>query len=243
MSAKQLFKDPKGIIISADVYSLEELDMLSVLAASRRQVVGIKIGFILGLRFGLSEAVKTIRNRCGVPVIYDHQKAATDIPAMGEPFAEVCRDAGLDSVIFFPQAGPKTLEAFVKGAQKFELTPIVGISMTHPAYLKSEGGFIDDEAPGKICKIAVDLGVSAFVLPGAKPHIVEKYAQGPLDAVRPAAITMPGIGTQGGSITEAFKAAAGHHPYAIVGSAIYKARDPQSALDDLIREMESLHEQ
>ena len=243
MSAKQLFKDPKGIIISADVHSLEELDMLSALAASRRQVVGIKIGFILGLRFGLMEAVKTIRNRCGVPVIYDHQKAATDIPAMGEPFAAVCRDAGLDSVIFFPQAGPKTLEAFVKGAQKFDLAPIVGISMTHPAYLKSEGGFIDDEAPGEICKIAVDLGVSAFVLPGAKPHIVEKYAKGPLDAVRPAAITMPGIGTQGGSITNAFKAAGGHHPYAIVGSAIYKAQDPQSALDDLIREMESVHEQ
>ena len=226
-----------GIIIAADVPTINELKNLADIASQVSDAVAIKIGFSLALRYGLPSLVKAVNEVSSLPVIYDHQKAATDIPAMGEPFAEVCHEAGIHGVIFFPQAGPKTLEAFVNGALKWDLTPIVGLVMTHPAYLQSEGGFICDDAPNSICQMAVGLGVRGFVLPGTKITIVKRFAEGPLAEVKPVALMMPGIGSQGGSIARAVKAAKGHHPFPIIGSAIYSAPNPKAALEAFAAEM------
>lgn len=228
---KLLLRENNGIIIAADVDTLPELRYLSEVSRDVHEVVAIKVGFSLALRFGLERVVKTVKEACSLPIIYDHQKAATDIPGMGQPFAEICRDATVKGVILFPHAGPKTLEAFVMAIFEYELTPIVGLVMTHPAYLKSDGGFIADDAPSEICKIAVDLGVRSFVLPGNKPKVTHKFSQGPLMSVAPTEIMMPGIGTQGGAIGEAFESVKGHHAFAIIGSAIYSAPDPRKSLE------------
>jgi orotidine-5'-phosphate decarboxylase len=233
-----LFDCTRGLIIAADVSQLDELSRLCEAAKQVPQVVAIKVGFMLGLRHGLPAVVKTVKKTCGLPVIYDHQKAATDIPAMGEPFATVCVDAGVQAAIFFPQAGPKTLEGFVRAAFTAGLTPIVGLTMTHPGYLESDGGFIRDTAPEQICKIAIDLGVRSFVLPGNKPDILKRFSQGPLAAAKPAEIMMPGIGTQGGSASAACTATQGHHALPIVGSSVYKAADPVAALQQLAKEIQ-----
>jgi len=232
-----LFTAKRGIIIAADVPAIDFLRKLAELSSKVPEVVAIKVGFSLALRYGLPSLVRAVNEVCNLPVIYDHQKAATDIPAMGKPFAEVCRDAGVKGVIFFPQAGPKTLEAFVSAAFDCGLTPFVGLVMTHPAYLQSEGGFITDNAPDMICKIAVDLNVGSFVLPGTRPEIITKFAEGPLAAVRPVAIMMPGIGSQGGAISTALEATRGHYPFPIIGSAIYKAPNPKAALMQFALEM------
>ena len=180
----------KGIIIAADVATIEECQRLAELGNQAPEIVAIKVGFSLALRYGLPLVVKSVREVSSLPLIYDHQKAATDIPAMGRSFAQICRYAGVEGVIFFPQAGPKTLEAFVSAAFESQLTPAVGLVMTHPAYLQSEGGFIADKAPEVICQLAIDLGVRAFVLPGTKPEIVKKFADGPLSAIKPVTIMM-----------------------------------------------------
>jgi orotidine-5'-phosphate decarboxylase len=219
---------PKGIILAADVDDLDELRALVDQISGIPEIAAIKLGFSLGLRFGLSSVVKTVRQISSLPVIYDHQKAGTDIPQMGAAFAAVCREAGIDGVIFFPQAGPKTLEGFVSGAIAENLVPIVGLVMSHPAYLQSEGGYIVDDAPSRMAEKALELGVTNFVLPGTKPKVVETFAKGALAKIK-ATIMMPGIGSQGGSLTAACEAAAPHRCFPIIGSAIYKAKDQKTA--------------
>lgn len=232
-----LFSAKKGIIIAADVPSISRLSSLAELACDIPEVVAIKIGFALALRFGLKSVVSSIKNVCNFPIIYDHQKAATDIPSMGRPFAEVCYEAGVESVIFFPQAGPKTLDAFVSASLNKNLVPIIGLIMTHSAYLQSEGGFITDDAPVIICKKSIDVGVKHFVLPGTKPDLIKRFAEGQLSTIRPASILMPGIGTQGGEIASTFKSVVGHNPYAIIGSAVYNASNPKDALQQFAKEI------
>lgn len=235
---EHFLRKSKGIIIAADVNTIEDLRHLAGLSSKVPQVAAIKVGFSIALRYSLPVVVDTVKEVCSLPVIYDHQKAATDIPAMGKPFAKVCSDAGVQGVIFFPQAGPKTLEAFVSAAFDYGLVPIVGFVMTHPAYLQSEGGFISDAAPDVICKIAISNGVRSFVLPGTKPDITKNFSKNFLTPSQPAIIMMPGIGSQGGSVDNAFEAAKGHYPFAIIGSAVYNATNPQKALEKFAAETE-----
>jgi orotidine-5'-phosphate decarboxylase len=227
-----------GIIIAADVTTLPDLQSLAALGASVREVAAIKVGFSLALRHGLPAVVGAIKEVTQLPVIFDHQKAGTDIPQMGEPFSLACREAGAQAVIIFPHSGPRTLEGFVKGAFEHGLVPIVGLVMTHPAYLQSEGGYLRDDAPELICDSALSLGVTDFVLPGTKRDVVRRFSKSILGGVENVTIMMPGIGTQGGSIKSAFEAAVPHRRFAIVGSAIYAAADPKLALENLVREFE-----
>jgi len=226
----------QGIVIAADVNTLDELSALTEVAADFSDVVALKLGALLAIRFGLHQAVSAVRRISDLPVIYDHQKAGTDIPQMGRPFARACRDAGVQAVIFFPMAGPKTLEAFVRGAQDEDLVPIVGLVMTHQMYLLREGGYIADDAPEAICSTALRLDVSHFVLPGTKPEVVREFATGTLSRIR-CRIFMPGIGSQGGSLVTAIEAARPHVALPIVGSAVYSATDPRRALAQFSAEL------
>jgi len=229
--------EDRGIILAADVSHINDLRKLAELGSQVGGVVAIKVGFSLALRYGLPPLVKAVKEVTGLPVIYDHQKAGTDIPAMGKPFAEVCLDAGIQGIILFPHAGPKTLESFIKATFDCKLTPIVGLVMSHEAYLAGEGGFIIDDAPEIICRIALSAGVRNFVLPGTKPDIIAKYCQGSLSAAKPANIMMPGFGSQGGLIARAFEASRGHFQFPIIGSAIYKSANPMAALEQFVAEI------
>ena len=233
----KLLHEDYGVIVAADVTTIDKLQSLAEISAHVEEVVGIKVGFSLALRYGLPSLVKAIRDKCSLPVIYDHQKAGTDIPQMGKALADCCVEAGIIGVIIFPQAGPKTLESFVGAIFERDMVPIVGLVMTHPAYLVSEGGFIADDAPKRICEIALENGVRHFVLPGTKTELVSEYVAGPLLKEKPCKILMPGIGSQGGEIARAFSAAKGHHCFAIIGSAIYGASDPLKAAENFASEI------
>jgi orotidine-5'-phosphate decarboxylase len=230
--------EKRGIILAADVTSLEGLVKLSLLAEQHKEVVAIKIGCLLTLRFDLSMVMRIIQGNTKVPVIYDHQKAGTDIPAMGEPFAEALLSKGISAEIIFPLAGPQTLRAYVEGAQKFDIVPIVGLVMTHGAFLHLEGGYIVNHAPKDIRQQAALMGVKNFVMPATKLHLTGAHCEA-LEKYKPVKVMMPGIGTQGGQLQKAFSAVEdyGHHPFAIIGSAIYKAENPEEALQGFIKEM------
>ncbi|HCR41968.1 TPA: hypothetical protein DIV45_01215 [Patescibacteria group bacterium] len=226
MESRELLSE-SGLILAADVSDLASLNRLVSTCAPFTEVVAVKIGFSLGLRFSLKEVVHSIKAVKNYPVIYDHQKAGTDIPAMGKVLASLCQEAGLESFIIFPQAGPKTLESFVVAAKEANLIPIVGLVMTHQSYLESEGGFIVDKAPDMILDLSLKLGVRNFVLPGTKTDIIRRYALKIFSMIGQASILMPGIGSQGGDIASVFQAAHQHHAFAIVGSAIYNSPSPQ----------------
>jgi orotidine-5'-phosphate decarboxylase len=219
----------RSIAVAADVQSLP--DLVSLISATKNcaAVSAVKVGFTLALRYGLQAVVSSVKSLSPVSVIYDHQKAGTDIPQMGRPFAKACREAGADGIIIFPHAGPRTLEAFVSAALENGLITIVGIMMTHPGYLASDGGYLVDTAPLLICDAALRLGVTHFVLPGTNPAVVRKFSTGPLGDGR-FTLWMPGIGAQGGSLAEALEAAAPNKAVGIIGSSIYASADPQKAL-------------
>ena len=75
-----IIKLKKSIIPSCDVDSLEKLDKLVKSTCSVKGIGSYKIGFELVIPFGMEKVVKTIRKHTKLPIIYDHQKAGTDIP-------------------------------------------------------------------------------------------------------------------------------------------------------------------
>lgn len=232
-----MFHKDYGIILACDVSTVEEAESLAKISVGIDEVVGYKIGFTLGLRFGLRQITDALKKINPLPVIYDHQKAGTDIPQMGDPFARCCKEGGVDGVIIFSQAGPKTLDSFISAIFKYEMIPICGGVMTHSGYLVSDGGYIIDDAPARIFQIALEKGVKQFVLPGNKPDLIQKYAD-ILNKKPEVSVMMPGIGSQGGELDIAFSACIGLKPYSIIGSGIYKAQDPRGALESFISSLD-----
>ena len=228
-----IIKLKKSIIPSCDVGSLEKLGKLVRATCSVKGVGGYKIGFELVIPFGMKKIVKTIRKHTKLPIIYDHQKAGTDIPEMGSKFMNACRL--VDAVILFPQAGPETEAAWIKAAQKAKMDVIIGGEMTHQAYLKETGGFIDDDAPKRMYEIAASMGVSDFVIPGNKPEKSMEYVNLIKNKIKNPVFYSPGLIMQGGSIGGLAKQLDSWH--AIVGRAIYEAKDMKKAAEELAKEL------
>ena len=221
-----MVKKEYRIIPALDTADLEAALRLVCRVAGRGSVYGFKLGFALGLGHGLPETVRRIREWTDKPLIYDHQKAATDIPDTGALFGDVMKMAGINEVILFPHTGPRTLEAWTKAMQERGLKTIVGAVMTHPAYLVSEGGFIADAAAAAIYRQAAGLGVSAFVVPLTKPELVAKLAA-EVPFAKDQEFYSPGFGAQGGDPAR-FPALARHH--LIMGRSLFAAEDPAKEL-------------
>jgi orotidine-5'-phosphate decarboxylase len=224
---KPLISLPRTIVPACDV-DLSKFEELVDATADVDRIGAYKIGFSLGLAHGLKAVVKTARKYTNKPLIYDHQKAATDIPETGAIFAKIAAEAGISAVILFPQAGPVTLRAWFQAAEGAGLHVIVGGRMTHEGYVASEGGYLADGGPDRMYLDAARLGATEFVVPGNQPdfirHIRETLVQTGIEPVFYA----PGFVAQKGQISEAAKAA-GPRWHAIVGRAIYDSPDMRHA--------------
>ncbi len=216
------------VIPALDVTDLDRIKKLVSAVSNIDIIYGYKVGFSLGLKYGLPKVVETIREFSDKPIIYDHQKAGTDIPDTGQLFAETMDSAGVDEVILFPQAGPNTLHAWVSAVMERDLRVIVGGVMTHPGYLVSEGGFIRDEAVTEMYRMAYDQGVRSFVVPLTKPQAVLKlYEQAGLN--NECEFYSPGFGKQGGDLKQ-FDFLKKH--FLIIGRSLLQAEDPGEYLKD-----------
>jgi orotidine-5'-phosphate decarboxylase len=228
-----MFETDYGVIVACDVKTLDELKSLVSKTAPVSGIVGYKLGFILGLTYGLKDTVEVIRDITDLPVIYDHQKASTDIPDMGSEFADVMKSAGVDSAIVFPQSGPATQESFIVSLIHQSIVPMVGGEMTHKAYLSKDGGYICDNAPMDMYTNGAKAGAEFFIVPGTKPDSIRKYSE-LLSKITKPKFCFPGIGRQGGDIEAAFEAC-NAPAYAIIGSSIYKAADPKKAAEEFTK--------
>lgn len=213
----------RSIIPACDVDNIEKLRELAMATSDVPGIGGYKVGLELVIPFGLQLVVQTIKSESDLPVIYDHQKGATDIPELGPKFAKVVKNAGADAVILFPFGGAATAEGWIKACRGEGLIVLVGGHMTQAKFLASEGGFIDDSGPEKIYTLAAENGVSNFVVPGNKVPFVLKYHQLLENILGAGNFTLyaPGFISQGGDISETGKVA-GDNWHAIVGSALYK---------------------
>lgn len=200
------------------------------------RIGGYKVGCVLGLTYGLITISDLTGEYTKKPIIYDHQKAGTDIPDMGPKFADTMWRAGISAAILFPQAGPETGEAYIKALQDRGIGVIVGGLMTHPRYLRGEGGYIDDSAALEMYVNAARLGVTDFVVPGNRPDDIIRIKE----VIESEGVTpifwAPGFVAQGGNITEGGKAA-GERFHAIVGRGIYRAEDKRQAAIELTSQL------
>lgn len=230
---KQIIKLQKSIIPSCDVGSLKKLKKIAENTCHVEGVGAYKIGLELVIPHGIKKIIDSIRDITNLPIIYDHQKAGSDIPELGEKFVKACK--GVDAIIIFPHAGPETEKAWIKAAQKEEMPVIVGGEMTHKSYLSKDGGFINDNAPKKIYEVASSMGVKDFVVPGNKPDKAIEYKKIIEKNIKNPAFYSPGLIVQGGKISELAKKLDCWH--AIIGRAIYEAKDINKAAKEFVKQL------
>jgi len=220
------FEHKYGVIVACDVTSLDELENLVEETHGVEGITGYKIGKLLGLRFGLRDVSETIRKFTDKPIIYDHQKAGTDIPYIGGKYAELLDELDVDAGIIFPQAGPETEEAYVEALIEKGVEPIVGGEMTHPGYLEKEGGYLRNNAPEEMYRKGAEAGAKTFVVPGNRKDALRKWTELISKKVDDPILTSPGFGRQGGDVKEGIevvrKANKDAGFQAIIGSGIYK---------------------
>jgi orotidine-5'-phosphate decarboxylase len=223
----------RSIVPACDV-SEDELDKLVKATADVQGVGAYKVGMVLAMSIGLPRTVEIVRRHTDKPIIYDHQKAGTDIPETGHPFMRVCREAGVDAVILFPQAGPVTETAWIRAAKEEGLGVIVGGLMTHQCYTEGEGGYLADQKVLDIYLNALKEGVTEFVVPGTKIEAIHKVREMLEHEGAEPTFYSPGLIKQGGDIKAAAEAA-GKRWHAIVGRALYGADDMHKAAEELVR--------
>lgn len=221
---QRIIQADRSLIPAADVRSIRDLPRLLSALKGVVGVSAIKPGFTLAFD-NLRDVIQMIREfNPDWVTIYDHQKAGCDIPRNGEKFAWKMVEAGVDAVIIFPLAGAETEAAWITALQGAKIPVIVGGEMTHEGFFVSEGGFIADNAPERMFRIAARLGVRDFFLPGNKPGQIEFYRNliSHFTDGEDFTIFSCGFFTQGGDITEAGKEA-GKNWHCVVGEAIYEA--------------------
>lgn len=249
----------KSVIPACDT-SFERFEQIVRETAGMDGIGGWKVG-VSFLDRGLSAVVASVRaTKTDKPVIYDHQKAGTDIPeSTPDEFMDAMVRAGINAVILFPQAGPITEYEWISAAQKKSLGVIVGGEMTHPRYLDGDvssgkkkdysaifrelgferdlPGYIRTTAPDDMYELAARMGVTDFVVPGNKPDRVRHYKS----LVERCGIAhpvfyAPGFVAQGGNVSEAAQAA-GERWHAIIGRDIHQAKGIRQAVLELTAQL------
>ncbi len=227
-----LIKRNKAVVVAADVKELNELEKLVRATCDIEGIEGYKVGFASALTNGLGNVVDAIRQYTELPIIYDHQKGGTDIPELGVTFAEVIAESGCDAAILFPFGGAATQREWIKALKEKGLIVLVGGHMTQKEFLANEGGYIADESPAKIYILAASCGITNFVVPGNKIEFVRDYKkliEFNMEGKK-FRLWAPGFINQNGIIT-VFGEEAGDCWVAIVGSAIYKAKNMKAAAE------------
>lgn len=221
------------VIPALDTTSLETASRIAMATGQMDSVYGYKVGFALGLTHGLPRVVNQLRVFTDKPIIYDHQKAATDIPDTGKLFGTTLADAGVTEAILFPQSGPAVLKAWVAALSEHGLKTIVGGVMTHPAYLQSEGGFLLDDGVVRMYRLALEAGVRSFVVPLTKPAVTRSiFDETGMTAQHE--FYSPGFGKQGGNPAD-FSFIRTH--YLIIGRSLLQADDPVAYIRNIEQEI------
>ena len=248
----------RSIIPACDV-ELEHFREITEATADTKLVGAYKVG-VSFLDAGLKEVVRIARAHSDKPIIYDHQKAGTDIPESSpQAFMDSMVRSGIDAVILFPQAGPVTQFEWTRAAQERDLDVIVGGEMTHPRFIEGDTsngkkvdytevfrelgikepltGYIRSSAPKDIFELAAKMGVTNFVVPGNKPEKIGAYRDHLISCgVSSPVFFAPGFVAQGGSISDATNYA-GDSWHAIVGRGITKAEDIKKAVAELTSQL------
>ena len=234
------FGREKGVVWAADVEPHQFARTMEQIG-DVEGLVGIKLGFEVGLGLGLKEAVRIAKLNTNAVIQYDHQKAGNDIPDTSINFVRAMVNADVDSAILFPFTGPETQIAWTRALKSEGINVFTGAEMTHKRFKKAEGGSIPETSLNRIFDVALDEGVDDFIVPGNKKSSVVKWRT-KIERVLGVgcfALAAPGFVDQGGSITEA-GAVAGEIWHPIIGRGVHENKDglsPREAVEFYVQQM------
>ncbi len=231
----------RSIIPACDVPTLQEFEDIVRQTTEIQKIGGYKIGRTLEGRFGLQTVVGVARNYTDKPIIWDGQKHGSDIDTFGSDVAAMALEAGVNAVIIFPESGPVTQYKWTQAIKDAGIKVIVGGEMTHPGFLKGEGGSMDPPYMDEVYRRAVFQGVTDFVVPGNKPDRLAHYNSMMADYGIVAVYYSPGFIAQGGQISDAANILRNNF-HTIVGRAIYEPRNKKQAALELAATLEKFEE-
>ncbi len=208
-------KKDTSLILALDVTSRQRA--LSLAKSLKDYFDAIKVGYPLILSAGLG-IVKEIS--VFLPVIADLKIA--DIPNTNRLISEAALQAGASALIAHAFPGLDSLQACADCAASHGASLFVVTEMSHPG----AGQFMAPLAEG-MARLAMEVGAAGVVAPATRPERIKLIRS----VIGNKIIISPGVGAQGGSVSEALAAGA---DYLIVGRSIYDAEDPAASARRLI---------
>lgn len=233
-------KAKSNIILALDLQPDEPSHLLpqsmKILEAVHPYICALKINRQLVLPLGLFNGVQTIVNRArdlGLVTIMDAK--INDIGNTNRVIAEYYYRAGFDAVIASPFIGwEEGLQPVFDVAHKMSRGVIVLVYMSHKGAVEGYGQIVQDSITKKLvpqyrifADKALKWNADGAVVGATVPDKIREVKALLRDNVP---IYSPGIGAQGGDIEAALKTGA---KYLIVGRAIFEAKDPAKAAEQI----------
>jgi orotidine-5'-phosphate decarboxylase len=192
----------------------------------------IKFNLHVIVPLGQDEITKIIQmcHSYGIQVIADIK--LNDIPSTNEMALECLIEEGFDAVIANPIIGRLEIIELAKKAHSLGAGILALIYMSHPGASQTYGIHVYDKTEENgnrkvplyriLLRFAKEARVDGLVVGATKPNILKEVA-----SEKPAPIFSPGLGRQGGSISEASKYGV---DYFIIGRSIIQSAEPLKTL-------------
>jgi len=206
------------LLLALDVSNVERAR--SVAQAVRGQVDGIKVNWPLILSAGLG----IVREFADLGYVLCDFKVA-DIPNTNRLIVEEAVRARASGVICHAFAGEDSVRACVEAAGSADVFVVTELS--HPGGQEYTAKFAEDFA-----RLAVRAGAAGIIAPATRPDRIRALR----GIVGARLILAPGVGAQGGKVSDAIAAGA---DAVIVGRTIYEAKDPAAAARGIVDELRS----
>ncbi len=204
------------VILALDVTDCRKA--IDIVGAVKNHVDAVKVNYPFVLACGM-DAVKELAAMADV--ICDFKVA--DIPNTNRLIVEQARKANAKAIICQAFPGKESLEACMNAADGMDV--FVVTEMSHPGADRYMMPVADDMA-----RLAVEVGAAGIIAPATKPEKI-RLLRGIVGDLK---ILSPGVGAQGGSAADTIRAGA---DYAIIGRAIYEAKDPGAAAKNFAEEI------
>lgn len=216
-----VLKKKPGIIVALDMEDIHFATQLAEELSGARGNFAIKIGRPLEMQGG-KDVISKIKNVSSIPIIYDGKIA--DIPYISAKIAAIAYSAGADAIIMHSIVGKDVIKE-VMNLNKGDV--IVVIEMTHQGAVE-----YFEPISEKLVRDATELKVDGVVLPATRPERVKRFTRIISANASDMYVISPGIKTQGAEPGDAIINGA---DYEVIGRAIYGAKEPKKAAEELYR--------